>query len=189
MRAAPRRAIGSLQLRHPARCARPRAAGPCAHLARRAQAALFAASRRPKSPSRVASFLCRGILPVGRMQSRRTAWKRHTRGHSPVPGQEESPMFGRTFRAALLLIVSQLASGCCCCERPFFWRKYQGGCCCEQPCTTCCGSPAVPYGAMAPHGVPVYTGAPVALPAAPAGPMVSPPVDRMQPISSTALSR
>jgi hypothetical protein len=95
-------------------------------------------------------------------------------------------MFGRTFRIALLLIATQFASGCwCCCERPFFCRRFQCGNCCEQPCTTCCGSPpAIPYGPP-PHGVPVYTGAPIALPTAP----VAPPVDRMQPISSTALNR
>jgi hypothetical protein len=96
-------------------------------------------------------------------------------------------MFGRTFRIALLLIATQLASGCyCCCHRPLFWRKQQGACC--EPCTTCCGSPAIPYGAVPPHGMPVYPGAPVALPAAPTGPIINPPLDRMQPISSTALN-
>jgi hypothetical protein len=98
-------------------------------------------------------------------------------------------MFGRTFRIALLLIATQLSSGCfCCCERPFFWRKNQGGGCCCEPCTTCCGSSPMTYGAVAPHGVPVYTGAPVALPVAPTGPIVNPPLDRMQPITSTALN-
>jgi hypothetical protein len=99
-------------------------------------------------------------------------------------------MFGRTFRIALLLIATQLSSGCfCCCERPLFWRKYQGGNCCCEPCTTCCGAPPVSCcGAAPPHGMPVYTGAPVALPAAPMGPVVNPQLDRMQPISSTALN-
>ena len=102
-------------------------------------------------------------------------------------------MFGRTFRIALLLIASQLATGCwCCCERPFFWRKHYGGGfnggggCCE-PCTTCCGSPAMPYGLGVPHGGPVLTGAPIAIPA-PTGPAGIAPTDRMQPISSTALN-
>ncbi len=97
-------------------------------------------------------------------------------------------MFGRTFRIALLLMATQFASGCCCwCERPIFWRKYRNGCCCE-PCTTCCGSPAVPYGVGPPHAMPVYPSGPVALPSAPIGPVVNPPIDRMQPISSTALN-
>jgi hypothetical protein len=102
-------------------------------------------------------------------------------------------MFGRTFRIGLLVLASQLASGCfCCCERPLFWRKYQGGGCCEQPCTTCCGSSPASYGLAAPHGVPVYSGAPIGMPTGPippVGPVVNPPTDRMQPISSTVLSR
>jgi hypothetical protein len=93
-------------------------------------------------------------------------------------------MFGRTFRITLLLIATQLSTGCfCCCQRPLFWRKHQGACC--EPCTTCCGSPAVPYGGAQGHGVPMYQSAPVALPA---GPVVTPQLDRMAPISSTALS-
>jgi hypothetical protein len=97
-------------------------------------------------------------------------------------------MFGRTFRITLLLIATQFASGCwCCCHRPLFWRKQQG-CCCE-PATTCCGSaPAMPYGSVAPHGMPMYPSGPVALPSAPTGPIANPQLDRMAPISSTALN-
>jgi hypothetical protein len=101
-------------------------------------------------------------------------------------------MFGRTLRIALQLITTQLASGCyCCCERPFFWRKYQyyhggNGCGCGEPCTTCCGSPAMPHGAPV---MPVYGGTAVPLPAAPMSPSASPTnTDRMPPISSAVLS-
>jgi hypothetical protein len=101
-------------------------------------------------------------------------------------------MFGRTFRIALLLIASQCATGCwCCCDRPFFWRKNYGGyggCggCCEPCCTTCCGSPVMPSAPPIPHaGPPVYMAPPVA---APAAPTAAPQLDRMQPISSTALN-
>jgi hypothetical protein len=95
-------------------------------------------------------------------------------------------MFGRTFRITLLLIATQFAAGCCCCHRPLFWRKYQGGCC--EPCTTCCGSPAIPYGPAGPQGMPMYPSGPVALPSVPTGPIANPQLDRMAPISSTALN-
>jgi hypothetical protein len=99
-------------------------------------------------------------------------------------------MFGRTTRIAFLLIASQFASGCCCCEHPFFWRKCCRGCeqPCPPPCTTCCGSPGMPTGAMAPHGMPMYGPGPITMPAATGAPVVNPQADRMQPISSTALN-
>jgi hypothetical protein len=102
-------------------------------------------------------------------------------------------MFGRTFRIAILLVMTPLASGCfCCCERPFFFRRFQccgGGSGCCEPCTTCCGSPSVAHPPAFPVGAPVYTGAPIAAPVLPTAPTTTPQTDRMAPISSTALSR
>lgn len=97
-------------------------------------------------------------------------------------------MFGRTPRLVLLLLATQLASGCCWCHRPFLWRnKWKGGCC--EPATTCCSAPGFPAGAVAPpYGVPVYTGAPVAVPSAPVAPAGNPASDRMPAISSAVLS-
>jgi hypothetical protein len=97
-------------------------------------------------------------------------------------------MFGRTTRFVLLLLASQLLSGCCWCHRPWFWRhKWHGGCC--EP-TTCCSAPGgFPGGAVAPpHGMPVYTGAPVAVPTAPVAPAGNPASDRIPPISSAVMS-